>query len=594
VTRPIAGASGAHNGSSVADRTALSSSTTVTRIPAATAPQWAIPDVDPDSTASVGAALEAALRARAPSLYASTPVVRQVAAKVSRELGFDAPTAGLLDLAVRVRDVGMIALPDSIVHAIARLTPEEWEIVYRHPVIGARLLETLPPVAVAAPTVLSHHERWDGGGYPDGLSGEVIPLLSRVIAVCDAFVALAHDRPHRRGLGSEVALEHVCQERGVQFDPLIVDALVAGLRAGSVAPRTVPRRDAIQVADRVGSRIEPGKQDEDPLVVAVSEFDVVLAFAPAVERALATIGTQGSTDGELVAAIESDIGLTLAVLRRAQGAAAQKAIVSVPDALNVLTPAEVETAITSLPLAAFPWRTSPIEILLHRGRVHAQAVMRAADRIARELNVSQRDEVLVVALLHDVGKLVLTRIHSDYGDAFDVRTGTPEQRIREEQRAPGRDHATLGAFMIRRWGLPDRLVRAVASHHRSEAPDEVATYVRLADMVAHHGQGDAVDRATMLQLCRSCGLSVDSLRNVLFDLPHSGGSWMRRAQPSPLTERESEIVRLLAQGKIYKVIGQDLGVATSTVRSHVQNMYEKLGVIDRAQAVLRATEMGWI
>lgn len=113
-------------------------------------------------------------------------------------------------------------------------------------------------------------------------------------------------------------------------------------------------------------------------------------------------------------------------------------------------------------------------------------------------------------------------------------------------------------------------------------------------MVAHHGQGDAVDRTTMLQLCRSCGLSVDSLRNVLFDLPHSGGSWMRRAQPSPLTERESEIVRLLAQGKIYKVIGQDLGVTTSTIRSHVQNMYEKLGVIDRAQAVLRATEMGWI
>jgi putative nucleotidyltransferase with HDIG domain len=571
-----------------------SSAPTIARIPAAHAPKVGASAADPGSAAWVGAALEAALRARAPSVHASTPLVRQVAAKVSRELHLGAQTAALLDLAVRVRDIGMIALPDSVVLATARLTPDEWLLVNRHPVVGAQLLEELAVVAVAAPLVRSHHERWDGGGYPDGLSGDAIPLLSRVIAACDAFAAMAHDRPHRRGMGPEVALNRLCEERGAQFDPVIVDALVTGLREKGTSSRELRGTGKIQVTDGVASHIEPGHHDEDPLISAVTEFEFVRAFAPAVERALAIIRTDGTTDGELVAAVESDIGLTVAVLRRAQAVAASKPIANVPDALAVLSAADVETVIVALPRAEFPWRTSPLEVLLHRTRVHAQAVMRAADRIARELNVAKRDDLLVAALLHDVGKLVLTRVRPDYSDVFDVRTTTPEQRIRQEQRTPSRDHATIGAFMVRRWGLPDRLVRAVALHHRSEEADEVATYVRLADMVAHHGQGDAVDRAKMLELCDACGLSVEALTDVLFDLPHSGGSWLRRADPSPLSPRETEIVRLLAQGKVYKVIGQELGVTASTVRSHLQNMYEKLGVGDRAQAVLRATEMGWL
>jgi len=91
-----------------------------------------------------------------------------------------------------------------------------------------------------------------------------------------------------------------------------------------------------------------------------------------------------------------------------------------------------------------------------------------------------------------------------------------------------------------------------------------------------------------------CGLSVEALRDVLFDLPHSGASQLRRADPSPLSTRESQVLHVLAQGKVYKVIGHELGLSTSTVRSHLHNTYEKLGVTDRAQAVLRATEMGWI
>ena len=540
-----------------------------------------------------GLALEAALAARAPGVHASTPMVRQLALKVSRELGLDAETEAQLDVSVRVRDVGMIALPDSVVLATAPMTPADWELVNQHPVIGAALIDSLPPIAFAAPVVRSHHERCDGGGYPDGLPGDAIPLLSRVIAVCDAFVSMASDRPHRRGMGAETALEQVYQERGAQFDPAIVDALVAVLRGRNAEPVAGRAAAAEVVIRREASPAREGGE-RGGLAGAIEALDVIPAFAPALERVLLATTTDGATGGELVAAIESDTGLTVAIMRRAQTIGARHPIANVADAVAALGPVEIAEAIKPLPRTEFPWRTSRFEVLMHQSRVHALAVTRAADRIAREVSVVQRDDILVAALLHDLGKLVLGRAHPDYTDLIDVRTTNPEKRIHQERRELGTDHASLGGLMLRRWGLPDRLVRAVAAHHSSQAEGEVATYVRLADMIAHHAQGETVDRGKMLSLCRVCELSANQLRDVLFDLPHSGGSERRRAEPSPLSTRETTVLRILAQGKVYKVIAQELGLSTSTVRSHLHKAYDKLGVGDRAQAVLRATEMGWI
>ena len=156
------------------------------------------------------------------------------------------------------------------------------------------------------------------------------------------------------------------------------------------------------------------------------------------------------------------------------------------------------------------------------------------------------------------------------------------------------DHASLGGLLLRRWGLPQRLASAVAAHHSSEADHEAETYVRLADLIVHQIQGDRIDPNKMLRLADRCGLSANTLRDVLFYLPHAGGSHRRRAELSPLTSRETAVLHFLAQGKVYKAIALELGVSASTVRSHLHNTYAKLGVDNRAQAVLRATEMGWI
>jgi HD-GYP domain-containing protein (c-di-GMP phosphodiesterase class II) len=182
----------------------------------------------PGLAGSIALALEAALKERAPGLHASTPLVAQLAHRLGRELGLDVQSQALLAVAVRIRDIGMVALPDTVVLATGPLSPTDWELVNRHPVLGAQLLEGLSPVVAAARIVRSHHERWDGEGYPDGSRGEEIPLLSRLIAICDAFVAMASDRPYRRGIGTEAALEHLVLERGSQFDPSIADNTAAG------------------------------------------------------------------------------------------------------------------------------------------------------------------------------------------------------------------------------------------------------------------------------------------------------------------------------------------------------------------------------
>ena len=208
---------------------------------------------------------------------------------------------------------------------------------------------------------------------------------------------------------------------------------------------------------------------------------------------------------------------------------------------------------------------------MHHLRVHALAVTRAADRIASEVNAIQRDDILVAALVHDIGKLV-GRAYGDYADRIDPRTTTPEKRIQQEQRELGTDHASVGGLMLHRWGLPDGLVNAVAAHHNSKAEDDVATYVRLADMIAHHAQGEPVDRSKMLELCRVCGLSANQLRDVLFDLPHSGGSERRRAEPSPLSARETQVLRILAQGKVYKRIAQARALAEHGAKPPAQGL----------------------
>jgi HD-GYP domain-containing protein (c-di-GMP phosphodiesterase class II) len=131
--------------------------------------------------------------------------------------------------AALLHDIGKIGVPDEILHKPAALDKREWHVMRQHPVIGERILRAIPGMGRVAKIVRHEHERWDGGGYPDGLSGPAIPLGSRIILACDAYHAMTSNRPYRRAMSHTDAVAELSQNAGTQFDPEVGQALVGYL-----------------------------------------------------------------------------------------------------------------------------------------------------------------------------------------------------------------------------------------------------------------------------------------------------------------------------------------------------------------------------
>jgi HD-GYP domain-containing protein (c-di-GMP phosphodiesterase class II) len=152
-----------------------------------------------------------------------------LASRIGERLGLQAAELIELDLAALLHDVGKVVVPHEVLRKPGALTPAERELVQRHAVQGADVLRRVPGLEAVAVVVRFHHERWDGTGYPDGLVAGRIPLVSRIVGVCDAYQAMTSNRPYRRRMSSEAAVEELQRCAGTQFDPVVVGALEASL-----------------------------------------------------------------------------------------------------------------------------------------------------------------------------------------------------------------------------------------------------------------------------------------------------------------------------------------------------------------------------
>jgi putative two-component system response regulator len=152
-----------------------------------------------------------------------------LAAMVGAELGLSAERVDDLRRAAPLHDVGKLAVPDAILLKPGRLDAGEFAIMRRHTTAGARILagSSSPVLRLAEQIALTHHERWDGGGYPRGLGGERIPLAGRIVAVVDVFDALTHERPYKSAWPVTRALDEIAAGAGTQFDPQVVEAFLA-------------------------------------------------------------------------------------------------------------------------------------------------------------------------------------------------------------------------------------------------------------------------------------------------------------------------------------------------------------------------------
>jgi putative nucleotidyltransferase with HDIG domain len=328
------------------------------------------------------------------------------------------------------------------------------------------------------------------------------------------------------------------------------------------------------------------------LAAAFDEAERQPGLTESRDRALELVA-RGAPPHEVAGVIETDVGLTCAIVRSAGQIQGGGRLRSVPDAVERLGPGAAEAILRSAPSYELFNGNGQMALSPDRFRLHALAVQRASDRVADEMGFSDRDELALASILHDIGRPVLARLHPGYAERFDRRGGTPDDRIAAERRELGIDHALVGGVLTRRWGVHTKIAEAVERHHSDKA-DGLAAVLRLGDMIVAYLEDAPVSLELMVASGEACGLGEAEVRRIVYELPQGAGSKRRVSGPCPLSSRELDVLRRLAEGKVYKQIAAELELSASTVRSHLHNVYGKLGALDRAQAVLMATDRGWI
>jgi putative two-component system response regulator len=188
-----------------------------------------------EATQDVLVALANAVDAKDPLTEHHCGRVAEQAVDLARLLGLDQEHVEAIGYGAVLHDVGKIGIADGVLTKPGKLTDAERAEMQRHPIVGAEILAPLRLGRVVGPIVRAHHERWDGGGYPDGLRGEEIPIGARIVAVTDAYDAMTHDRPYRNRMSRDEARAELVRHRGSQFDPDLVEAFLEYV-GGSVPP----------------------------------------------------------------------------------------------------------------------------------------------------------------------------------------------------------------------------------------------------------------------------------------------------------------------------------------------------------------------
>jgi diguanylate cyclase (GGDEF)-like protein/putative nucleotidyltransferase with HDIG domain len=189
-------------------------------------------DTRHDSLSAVYA-LVSAVEAKDPYTYGHSKKVNAYAVALAEAIGLSPDDVFKVSTAALLHDIGKIGIPDKVLNKKGKLNAEEWNAVKTHPKLGATIIGSIPTLVPCVRIILHHHERWDGGGYPDGIKGEDIPIEARILAIADSFEAMSSARPYRPALSHEEIMKELRQGAGLQFDPKLVEVFIGIIEAGS-------------------------------------------------------------------------------------------------------------------------------------------------------------------------------------------------------------------------------------------------------------------------------------------------------------------------------------------------------------------------
>jgi len=203
-------------------------------------------------------ALSLAIEAKDHTTHDHLRRVQVYAVEIAKDLGLDESMLNAIRAASMLHDIGKLAVPENILSKPGRLTPEEFEKMKIHPIVGSEILDRVEFPYPVVPMVRSHHEKWDGTGYPDGLKREAIPIGARILSAVDCFDALASERPYRRALTPEEAMSTLSAEKGRSFDPRVVEVMERRYAELEVIVSTMEtERRRLDIAPRMDRPVAP-------------------------------------------------------------------------------------------------------------------------------------------------------------------------------------------------------------------------------------------------------------------------------------------------------------------------------------------------
>lgn len=424
-----------------------------------------------DMTRAVVRSISDALEAKDEHVYGHARRVSGYAVAIGRRMRLDAAALEQISLAAILHDIGKIGTPDAILLKPTPLTDEERAVMQTHPERGARMLAGVPEMEDVAAVIRHHHEHWDGSGYPESLTGEMIPLASRIIFVADAYDAMTSPRPFRDACDHATAIAKLHEMSGTDFDPEVVRAFceLQGLAIIRTGIAEAARGDARWLS--AGLPVNAG---------FLSQAD-------------------------LFGHVMSEPALAACVLREANAAGG-----GFEPTANLELACERLGAHRLLAIFTRTCGHNPSGFDDSLLKVHSLRCAIAARLLAEQTGVIPPDDAYALGLLHDIGELLLCSLFPEEMENFIWLD--EEARLEREVAAFGVDHAQIGQWALEAFGLPRTLGATVQTHHdamRSNAPAalllHVANVIACAespsDIVALDALGS--DRLALLGLSRS-------------------------------------------------------------------------------------------
>jgi len=411
-----------------------------------------------------------------------TKAVGGLAARLAAALSLSEQARQRLRMAALLHDIGRIGLRSDVVNKEGALSPSEKEHIQSHVVLGERVLRHVLHDEETLSLIRHHHECYNGQGYPDKLSGEAIPLESRILAVADAFVAMTQTRPHRPARSAEKACRDVQEGAGTQFCSRVVDALVkvtaetrqALSGAGeelSVEPATGPEAgDDVQNAPETRGP-EPRTIPSHDLERRIRSVVELRVLPDIVADVMAMTSNVEACDfAKLIARIECDHALSTKVLRLANCAlyATAEKIESIDRAVIKIGAEGIRQLVLGVVIID-QWRDSQGAGHIHRDTFwqHSMGTALLAGHIATATGRCDRQIAFTAGLLHDLGQLVLQEaLGKDYGSILEEARSLKRFLPAVEEKRLGTDHASMMRAVGRAWGLPKNLTEVMAHHHQ--------------------------------------------------------------------------------------------------------------------------------